>query len=200
MTRELKPRYWSRFKQTHLNNATILYQRKSYCAYFVLLAVQIESWKAKIFCAGFPIEIKENVQKITQIPFAWDFSFPQTPCTLEGKGRGNLTSFQNLFKFPFHDLQPTVCDNEVGNCSCFWEDKHRNCGDYSMSKATNKKFSFFPSSPLSPWLVRLCIRICMTPDVSQLMKVETSDVHYREAERLHRVSYSVLILFITFTK
>lgn len=117
--------------------------------------------KTKYF--ALPIEIKETVQKITQIAFAWDSTFAQTLCTLEGKGRGNLTSFQNLFKFPFHDLQPTVHDNEVDNCSCFWEVKYRNCGDYTMSRATNKIFSFFPSSPLSLWPVRLCIRICIAP-------------------------------------
>lgn len=152
---ELKPGYCSRFEQTHLNNATILYERKSYCAPYVLLAVQIKSWKAKIFCTESPIEIKEKVQKITQIafawdsPFAWDSSFAQTLCTLEGKGRGNLISLQNLFKFPFHDLQPAVCDNGIGNCCRFWEGKHRNCGDYSMSRVINKIFSFFPGSPLA---------------------------------------------------
>jgi len=43
---ELKPGYCSRFEQTYLNNATISYQSKCYCAPYVLLPLQITSWKA----------------------------------------------------------------------------------------------------------------------------------------------------------
>lgn len=142
MAWELKPGCGSRSFQARLNNTTILYQSKSYCAPYVLLPFQIRSWKAKIFCTEFPNRVQRESSENNQAIHMWDSSVPQALRTLAGKGRLNLISLLNLFKFPFHDLQPILCANGICNHCHFWKGKHRNCGYYSVSRATDKIYSF----------------------------------------------------------